>query len=175
MKRREAIRKGVAAGAALVAGVSVPLGAAQPTTILGRDFAELLAIYDPTIDPNATGPWQFPESKLDDYEPLGIDIDRLSADDWRSDVLATGAVGKDLRRADILVVFNERPVRGVFEASSKDGWVRFLAHRSIVDPNTGKGSPITPYMHPNGKGLVHGIAFGRVEWWVRKGKIVSRP
>lgn len=154
------------------------LDADQASGVVVLDSARLIRVYDPTLDIDAKPVYLSPES-LQGFVPLPawLRIDRASMltgvdYDWDE------PHNIDVQPKDLRVMLDGRPVCGAFEASRRDGWVRFLDHRPVerawlVSENRWTDENDTaPYAHcgpdgePSGYGAVTGIAFGRVEWMI---------
>ena len=186
MKRREAVKQASAVAVSAIAlprAVMVDEWAREPgVTVL--DSRRLLSIYDPTLDINARPVFWPDDYDLSEFEPLGVDaVNQVRSDNCDSDVLAyvKCIMGDTLKANDFRATLNGKVPRGVFAASERDGWIRFLAMRPNAD---GKMEPYSNrarrridarwshYDRAAAPGPVHGIAFGDVRLWVRKGKIV---
>ena len=168
MDRREATKKTAAVASAVVLPRAIMTAEAdrEPgVTILTPQ--RLLSIYDPTLDVSAK-PTFMPDGAMEGFVPLP---------DWLTVHRSHVSAGTDyearephadyeLRAKELRVLLDGQPVRGAFEASARDGWVRFMAMRT-----EGGGKP-QPYRHPNGRGAVKGIAFGAVTWMISERALV---
>lgn len=135
--------------------------------------ALMLSIYDPTLDVSALPTFK-PKITFRSFVPLPdwLHVDRVHA--------SQGVIGEysmdephdlpHLMGRDFRALLDGRMVAHAFEASSKGGWIRFLATRPDKD---GKLAPYSNRVDQDGtdheeraSGPVTGIAFGTVTWLI---------
>lgn len=183
MERRNALRGLAAAVTAIGTTLRTwPAMASVPSTAADRlSAAQLLTIYDPTLDATAR-PVFLPDSEKENFIPLPewIHLDRVASADG---VIGDMTVDEPhemprFRGKDFRPLLNGRIVKGANEASVKGGWVHFLAQRPDED---GKMSPYAHawrdghYDRESPGGAVTGIAFGKVEWMIDPAALTRGP
>jgi hypothetical protein len=149
----------------------------------GRALATLLRVYDPTLNPEAA-PTFLSESDMKGFVPLPEKLAFLDQMHVRDGL--TWSYGPDvphdmpdIKGKDFRVLLDGRPVRAVFEASRKGGWVRFLAPGPDGTPYSNRSVTyqarwgVVPDEEPNQ--CVTGLAFGKVEWLVRQSALEMKP
>ena len=180
MKRREAMKRAVVAAGALAVPSAVMALGDKRSSIAGLSVAQLLAIYDPTLDVTAQ-PVFLPESAKEGFIPLPewLHVDRVEASGGIARCWTDGDHPiPDIPSKRFRVLLNGRMVKGANAASAEGGWVGFLAHRPDKD---GK---MNPYSHAwrdghydlkSPGGAVTGIAFGVIEWMIDPAYLERRP